>query len=81
MIPRPTPTLASVALLGTAWARDAAGRPPIRLPRTLRGNLQLFFFGTNDGLCAPSSADFADWLKAITDWDGPICGGSGGSRP
>ena len=37
------------------------------IPRSLLGlaNLEKFWFGTNDGLCAPGTAPFATWLAEI----------------
>ena len=53
------------------------------LPHTLTrlSNLQQLHFDDNDGLCAPTDAEFQNWLQAVPDVDGPNCSGQTGDLP
>ena len=35
--------------------------------------LNVFYFADNDGLCAPDTEDFRDWLDGMNDWSGDFC--------
>ncbi|MCY4577435.1 MAG: DVUA0089 family protein [Chloroflexi bacterium] len=36
-------------------------------------SLETFWFDTNSGLCAPTTADFLDWVESIDDFSGDYC--------
>lgn len=36
-------------------------------------SLWSFHWDDNDGLCAPNTIEFADWLDGISEWRGPMC--------
>ena len=46
-----------------------------RIPRALTqlSTLTLFYFGGNDGLCAPSDYAFLEWLKGIPTRSHVVC--------
>ena len=46
---------------------------PIPQNLTAITGLEHFYFGDNDGLCAPTDAVFQTWLQAIPNWSGPDC--------
>ena len=35
--------------------------------------LNVFYFAVNDGLCAPDTEDFRDWLDGMNEWSGAFC--------
>ena len=52
--------------------RNALSGP---LPRSLLEleSLRTLSFGSNDGLCAPGTADFSEWLEGLPFSNGPYC--------
>ena len=52
--------------------RNALSGP---LPRSLLEleSLRTLTFGSNDGLCAPGTADFSEWLEGLPSSNGPYC--------
>ena len=52
--------------------RNALSGP---LPRSLLEleSLRTLTFGSNDGLCAPGTADFSEWLEGLPFSNGPYC--------
>ena len=69
-IPAELGSLSNLERLSLAW--NALSGP---MPRSLLqlGNLTRLYFSSNDGLCAPGTAEFATWLEEIERSDGPFC--------
>ena len=65
--------LASLAKLEQLSLYDNRLTDPI--PRSLLDSpaLTVFRFHRNDGLCAPGTTDFADWLYGLARYEGPFC--------
>ncbi|MCY3808760.1 MAG: hypothetical protein OXG58_04870 [Gemmatimonadetes bacterium] len=36
-------------------------------------SLRLFYWSNNDGLCAPNTSEFDEWLDGLVGWIGPRC--------
>ena len=70
----PIPTeLGGLTNLQTLYIfRNALSGP---LPRSLLEleSLRTLSFGSNDGLCAPGTADFSEWLEGLPFSNGPYC--------
>ena len=67
------PELASLAELEQLSLYD--NRLTDLIPRSLLDSpaLTVFRFHRNDGLCAPGTTDFADWLNGLARYEGPFC--------
>ena len=69
-IPSAIGNLANLESLYLGW--NALSDP---MPRSLLQlvNLTWLYFDSNDGLCAPGTAEFATWLEGIERSKGPFC--------
>ena len=67
------PELGNLAGLRDLWLNHNNLSGPI--PRNLLDLTQLnsFPFNDNAGLCAPGTADFANWLEGMEEREGPFC--------
>ena len=67
------PELGSLAELKQVDIYDNRLTDPV--PKSLLdiSSLMVFRFHRNDGLCAPGTAGFADWLEGVERHEGPFC--------
>ena len=53
------------------WDNSLTGEIP---PDFLElSSLLFFYWSDNDGLCAPNTSEFDEWLDGLVDWIGPRC--------
>ncbi|MCY3942728.1 MAG: hypothetical protein OXG18_03055 [Gemmatimonadetes bacterium] len=53
------------------WGNSLSGEIPSEFLDL--SSLALFYWNDNDGLCAPNTAEFDEWLDGLVDWHGPRC--------
>ena len=68
-IPSELGDLASLEEL-TLWYNSLTGT----IPRTLvQVALERLLFEGNNGLCVPGTAEYAEWIARMREWEGPFC--------
>ena len=65
--------LGNLSELTFLWLNDNQLTDPIPDSFLTIGGLEWFGFQNNDGLCAPSTDDFTEWLDGLEDWSGARC--------